>query len=354
MKSAQIIKIKEKLSIVDLPDPKPRDTQVLVRIEASGVCHSDIHLWEGGYQGAAGTFLKVEDRGVKFPITPGHEISGEIEAIGESVSGFSVGDRVVVYPWIGEGSCPACRVAQENLCDTPRTIGIYRDGGYSELVLVPNFRYLVKIDNMDVNSSASLACSGLTAFNAVKKAAVGPGESIVIIGAGGLGLMSVQIARAITNATIVVVDVDDKRLAEAKKLGAHEVVNSSKVDPVEDIKRLTNSLGTEAVIDFVNNNRTAPISINMLRKRGKLVMVGLFGGALELSLPVIPLRGFTITGAYTGSFNDLVELVNLAKTGKIKSVVNRTYKLDDANQALDDLRAGKIVGRAVLNPNNKS
>ncbi len=352
MKSAQIIKIKEKLSIVDLPDPKPRDTQVLVRIEASGVCHSDIHLWEGGYEGAAGTFLKVEDRGVKFPITPGHEISGKIEAIGDSVTGFNVGDKVVVYPWIGEGSCPACRVGQENLCDTPRTIGIYRDGGYSELVLVPNFRYLVKIDNLDVNSSASLACSGLTAYNAVKKATVGPGESIVIIGAGGLGLMSVQIARATTNSRIVVVDVDDKRLSEAKKLGAHEVVNSSKSDPVQEIKNLTNALGAEAVVDFVNNNRTAPVAINMLRKRGKLVMVGLFGGALELSLPVIPLRGFTITGAYTGSFNDLVELVNLAKTGAMKSVVNRTYKLDDANQALEDLRAGKIVGRAVLNPNN--
>ena len=352
MKSAQIIKIKEKLSIVDLPDPKPRDSQVLVRIEASGVCHSDIHLWEGGYEGAAGTFLKVEDRGVKFPITPGHEISGKIEAIGDAVSGFNVGDKVVVYPWIGEGSCPACRVAQENLCDTPKTIGIYRDGGYSELVLVPNFRYLVKIDNLDVNSSASLACSGLTAYNAVKKATVGPGESIVIIGAGGLGLMSVQIARTTTNSRIVVVDVDDKRLSEAKKLGAHEVVNSSKGDPVEEIKNLTNALGAEAVIDFVNNNRTAPVAINMLRKRGKLVMVGLFGGALELSLPVIPLRGLTITGAYTGSFNDLVELVNLAKTGAMKSVVNRTYKLDDANQALEDLRAGKIVGRAVLNPNN--
>lgn len=352
MKSAQIIKIKEKLSIVDLPDPKPRDSQVLVRIEASGVCHSDIHLWEGGYEGAAGTFLKVEDRGVKFPITPGHEISGKIQAIGDAVSGFNVGDKVVVYPWIGEGSCPACRVAQENLCDTPKTIGIYRDGGYSELVLVPNFRYLVKIDNLDVNSSASLACSGLTAYNAVKKAMVGPGESIVIIGAGGLGLMSVQIARTTTNSRIVVVDVDDKRLLEAKKLGAHEVVNSSKGDPIEEIKNLTNALGAEAVIDFVNNNRTAPVAINMLRKRGKLVMVGLFGGALELSLPVIPLRGFTITGAYTGSFNDLVELVNLAKTGAMKSVVNRTYKLDDANQALEDLRAGKIVGRAVLNPNS--
>jgi len=324
----------------------------LVRIEASGVCHSDIHLWEGGYEGAAGTFLKVEDRGVKFPITPGHEISGRIEAIGESVTGFNVGDKVVVYPWIGEGSCPACRVGQENLCDTPRTIGIYRDGGYSELVLVPNFRYLVKIDDMDVNASASLACSGLTAYNAVKKAKVAPGESIVIIGAGGLGLMSVQLARAITNSRIIVVDVDDKRLSEAKKLGAHEVVNSSKMDPVQDIKNLTNSLGAEAVIDFVNNNRTAPLSINMLRKRGKLVMVGLFGGALELSLPTVPLRGLTITGAYTGSFNDLVDLVNLSKTGAIRSVVNRTYKLDEANQALDDLRSGKIVGRAVLNPNS--
>jgi propanol-preferring alcohol dehydrogenase len=220
------------------------------------------------------------------------------------------------------------------------------------LVLVPNFRYLVKIDSLDANSSASLACSGLTAYNAVKKATVAPGESIVIIGAGGLGLMSVQIAKAITNSRIVVVDVDDKRLSEAKKLGAHEVVNSSKADPVEDIKNLTNALGAEAVIDFVNNNRTSPLAINMLRKRGKLVMVGLFGGALELSLPLVPLRGFTITGAYTGSFNDLVDLVNLSKTGAIKSVVNRTYKLDDANQALEDLRAGKIVGRAVLNPNN--
>ena len=352
MKSAQIIKIKEKLSIVDLPEPKPRDTQVLIRIEASGVCHSDIHLWEGGYEGAGGAFLKVEDRGVKFPITPGHEISGRIEAIGESVSGFSVGDKVLVYPWIGEGACPACRIGQENLCDTPRTIGIYRDGGYSELVLVPNFRYLVKIDDMDVNASASLACSGLTAYNAVKKAKVAPGESIVIIGAGGLGLMSVQLARAITNSRIIVVDVDDKRLSEAKKLGAHEVVNSSKMDPVQDIKNLTNSLGAEAVIDFVNNNRTAPLSINMLRKRGKLVMVGLFGGALELSLPTIPLRGLNITGAYTGSFNDLVDLVNLSKTGAIRSVVNRTYKLGEANQALDDLRSGKIVGRAVLNPNS--
>ena len=289
---------------------------------------------------------------MKFPVTPGHEISGKIEAIGDSVSGFNVGETVVVYPWIGEGSCPACRVGQENLCDSPRTIGIYRDGGYSELVLVPNFRYLVKIDNLDVNSSASMACSGLTAYNAVKKATVAPGESIVIIGAGGLGLMSVQIAKAITNSRIVVVDVDDKRLSEAKKLGAHDVVNSSKADPVEDIKNLTNSLGAEAVIDFVNNNRTAPASINMLRKRGKLVMVGLFGGALELTLPIVPLRGFTITGAYTGSFNDLVDLINLSKTGAIRSVVNRTYKLDEANQALEDLRSGKIVGRAVLNPNN--
>ena len=351
MKSARITKIKEKLSITELADPKPRDTQVVVRIEAAGVCHSDLHLWEGGYVGPQGKMLKVEDRGVKFPLTPGHEISGKVEAIGESVTGIEVGDRVVVYPWIGEGSCPACIGGEENLCDSPKTVGIYRDGGYSHLVLVPNYRYLVKIGDLDIESSASLACSGLTAYNAVKKAKTDPGEHIVIIGAGGLGLMSIQIAKAITNSRIIVVDVDDKKLDEAKKLGAHETVNSGQIEPVQGIKNLTNMQGAEAVIDFVNNSRTAPNSVDMLRKRGKLIMVGLFGGALELNLPLIPLRGYTLTGAYTGSYYDLVELINLAKMGLIKSVVSKRYELEQVNEALDDLRNGKIIGRAVLKPN---
>jgi alcohol dehydrogenase, propanol-preferring len=350
MRSARIVKTKEPLSLEDLGTPKPKNEQVLVRVESAGVCHSDLHLWEGGYAGPQGVFMKVEDRGVKFPLTPGHEVAGRIEEIGESVTGFQRGERILVYPWIGEGLCPACRVGEENLCDLPRTLGIYQDGGYSELVLVPSHKYLVKIQNLDISASASLACSGLTAYTAVKKANAQASETMVLVGAGGLGLMAVQLAKAITNAQVVIVDVDDKKLSEAKRLGADQTINSLSTDAVKGIKDLTGGIGSEIVIDFVNNAKTAQTTINMLRKRGRLIMVGLFGGALELNLPLIPLRAFTLTGAYTGKFSDLIDLVALAKSGKIQSVVSRKYKLDEVNQALEELKGGKIIGRAVLNP----
>ena len=151
MKSARIVKTKEPLHIEDLRIPKPKHEQVLVRVESAGVCHSDLHLWEGGYAGPQGVFMKVEDRGVKFPLTPGHEVAGRVEEVGESVTGFRTGERVLVYPWIGEGLCPACRIGEENLCDLPRTLGIYQDGGYSELILVPSYKYLVKIHELPIH-----------------------------------------------------------------------------------------------------------------------------------------------------------------------------------------------------------
>ena len=350
MKAARIVKTKEPLEIKDVSILRPKNDQVLVRVESAGVCHSDLHLWDGGYAGPQGVFMKVEDRGVKFPLTPGHEIAGMIEEMGESATGFSKGDKVLVYPWIGEGTCPACRIGEENICDAPRSLGVYQDGGYSEMVLVPSHKYLVKLQGIDPDSAASLACSGLTAYTAVKKASAQAGDTLIIVGAGGLGLMAVQIAKAITNARVAIVDIDDKKLAEAKRLGADELVNSGAGDSVKVIKDITNNLGAEAVIDFVNNAKTAPNSINMLRKRGRLVMVGLFGGSLELNLPLVPLRAFTLTGAYTGKFADLVELVALARMKKIQSVVSRRFKLEDANDALEELKSGKIIGRAVINP----
>jgi alcohol dehydrogenase, propanol-preferring len=209
---------------------------------------------------------------------------------------------------------------------------------------------LIRTDGLDINSIASLACSGLTAYTAVKKANVQAGDTLVIVGAGGLGLMAVQLAKAITNARIIIADINDSKLQEAKRLGAHETINSITADPVKTIKDITGGLGSEAVLDFVNNTKTAPNSINMLRKRGKLVMVGLFGGSLDMNLALIPLRAYTLTGAYTGKFADLVELIALAKMGKIQSVVSKKFRLDEANEALEELKAGKIIGRAVLNP----
>ena len=199
MKGAQIIKTNEPLVINEVERPKPEGNQVLVRVAATGVCHSDLHLWEGGYAGPKGVFMKVEDRGVKFPLIPGHEISGTIEEAGSGVNKFNVGDKVLVYPWLGEGTCPACLSGEQNLCDNPRTLGIYQDGGYAQYVLIPDSKFLIKLDHLEFDSASSLACSGLTAYNAVKKAKPIPGledrHNIVIVGAGGLGLMAVQVAK---------------------------------------------------------------------------------------------------------------------------------------------------------------
>jgi len=350
MKAARIIRPKEPLAIESVPTPKPKGTQILIKVMSTGVCHSDLHLWEGGYAGPAGIIMKVEDRGVRFPLIPGHEVAGIVEGFGEDVEGFRTGERVLVYPWIGEGLCPACRAGEENLCDKPHSLGVYQDGGYAEYVLVPHYKYLVKIGEQSMDDVASLACSGLTAFSAIKNAGVKPEEFLVIVGAGGLGLMGVQIAKMLTNSTIAVLDLDDKRLDEARKLGADYTINSSSKDPAKEIKDLTNGLGADAIVDFVNASKTVGTDINLLRKRGRLVLVGLFGGSVELNLALMPLRAFKIIGSYTGKYTDLVELVSLAKKGVIRSVVSRRFKLDEANDALTQLKEGKIIGRAVIAP----
>lgn len=355
MKGAQIIKTNQPLEVNEVEIPKPTNKQVLIKVIASGVCHSDLHLWEGGYAGPKGIFMKVEDRGVKFPLIPGHEISGKIEGLGQNVTDFSIEESVLVYPWLGEGTCPACVTGEQNLCDSPRTLGIYQDGGYAQYVLVPDSKFLIKLGNLEFDSASSLACSGLTAYNAVRKAEPSPSlenHNIVIVGAGGLGLMGVQIAKAIYHSKITVIDVNDQKLAEATRLGADNVINSKeKQDVIKEVKDLTNGFGSDVVIDFVNNNITSVNSFNMLRKRGKQIMVGLFGGSMELNLPMIPLRGYTLTGAYTGTFKDLTELVSLASEGKVRTVLDKRFSLDQVNEALLDLKNGKIIGRAIINPN---
>ena len=171
MQAARIVKLNEPLQIQDLQTPKPRGSQILIKIQSVGVCHSDVHVWEGYYEGIDGQQLKTTDRGVKYPLTPGHEIAGVVDDFGEESEGFNKNDKVLVYPWIGDGVCPACRMGEENLCDKPRLLGVYVDGGYAEYVFVPSYRYLVKIGNdMDMDTTAPLSCAGLTAYGAVKNA----------------------------------------------------------------------------------------------------------------------------------------------------------------------------------------
>src|SRR6266540_2388830 len=354
MKAARIVKPRQQLEIQEMEALQPRGSQVLIKVHASGVCHSDIHLWEGGYDGVEGQFLKATDRGVRYPLTPGHEIAGTVEQLGEEVNKeiIKVDETVIVYPWIGEGICPACRVGNENLCDKPRSLGIYTDGGYAEYVLVPNYKYLVPVgDNLNLDEAATLSCSALTAYGAVKNAKLMPDENVIVVGAGGgLGLMAVQLAKAITGAKIIAMDVDDQKLDVANKKGADHVINSKREDPVKVVHELTNKLGADAVIDFVNATKTAETNMQLLRRRAKVVLVGLFGSELKLGLVSMPTRAYRLIGSYTGNLNDLVELVSLAKRRVIEPVVSNRFKLEQATQALQMLKDGKILGRAVLNP----
>ena len=351
MKAARIVEVNQPLELQDLQTPKPKGAQVLVKVEAAGVCHSDIHLWEGGYEGPGGTFLKTTDRGVKYPVTPGHEVAGIVESMGEQVEGFSKNERMLVYPWIGEGLCPACRAGEENLCDKPRSLGIYTEGGYSEYVLVPSFKYLVRLgDEMDMDASATLSCSALTAYGAVKNTGIKPDDNVVIVGAGGLGLMAIQLAKAVTGARIIAMDIDDSKLQAAKSNGVDVTVNSKKEDPVKAIMELTDKMGADAVIDFVNASKTVETDMQILRRRARVVLVGLFGGALQLNLVSMPTRAYKLIGSYTGTLTDMVELVSLARRAVIKPVISDRFKLDQATEALSNLKAGKIIGRGVINP----
>ena len=349
MKSAQIIEPNKPLQINEIVLPNPNGNQVIIRVKSTGVCHSDLHLWEGGYDTGDG-FMKVTDRGVKFPVTPGHEVVGTVEQIGDSVEGVNIGDLVLIYPWIGCEQCPTCENGDTNLCESPKSLGVFQNGGYAEYVLVPDSKFLAKINNLDPDAAASLACSGLTAFTAIKKALVNKPENILIVGAGGLGLMGVQIAKALTNSNIICADLDDEKLNSAKKLGATHIVNTKEPDAIKEIMSICNEKGVDSIIDFVNAPPTVKMNLSIIRKRGNMVLVGLFGGSVDLSLVSIPLKAITIQGAYTGNYNDMIELIQLAESGVINPIVSKHYTLDEANIALEDLKNRKIIGRAVINP----
>ena len=349
MKSAQIIEPNKPLQINEIVLPNPNGNQVIIKVKSTGVCHSDLHLWEGGYDTGDG-FMKVTDRGVKFPVTPGHEVVGTVEQIGDSVEGVNIGDLVLVYPWIGCEQCPTCQNGDTNLCESPKSLGVFQNGGYAEYVLVPDSKFLAKINNLDPDAAASLACSGLTAFTAIKKALVNNPENILIVGAGGLGLMGVQIAKALTNSNIICADLDDKKLNSAKELGATHIVNTKEPDAIKEIMSICNEKGVDSIIDFVNAPPTVKMDLSIIRKCGNIVLVGLFGGSVDLSLVSVPLKAITIQGAYTGNYNDMIELIRLAQSGVINPIVSKHYTLDEVNIALEDLKNRKIIGRAVINP----
>ena len=194
---------------MERPTPVPTGSEVLLKVLAAGVCHSDIHIWDGYYDMGGGRKIQLTDRGIKLPLTMGHENVGEVVALGPDATGVHIGDRRLVFPWIGCGTCKVCREDEEQLCMAARSLGVYRNGGYADHLLVPHPRYLLDIGDMPPERAAPLACSGVTTYGALKKlGSMIVNEPVVIIGAGGLGLMALALLKAMGGIGAIVVDID--------------------------------------------------------------------------------------------------------------------------------------------------
>jgi len=347
MRAWAVVENGKPLVELELPTPEPKGTEVLLEVTHCGVCHSDLHIWEGYYDLGGGEKLSLIDRGVSLPLAMGHEVVGRVVKLGPEAKGVKVGDLRIVYPWVGCGTCRACQSDEDNMCLTPKSIGVYQHGGYATHVLAPHPRHLVDPGSIDPAVAATYACSGITVYSAIQKAMpLEPDEPVVLIGAGGLGMNAIEILKAIGHRHIIVVDVSPEKREAAAARGAKVVDGAG-----EDVaRRIMETAGgpVPAVIDLVNGTATARAGFGALRKGGKLIQVGLFGGELRLPLPLMAIRALTVQGSYVGTVKDLRALVALAQSGKLAPLPVTTLPQREANAALMRLRDGQVTGRIVL------
>ena len=349
MRAWAVVENGKPLQEIELPTPEPTGTEVLIEVTHCGVCHSDLHIWEGYYDVGGGQKMSLVDRGVTLPLAMGHEIVGRVAKLGPDAKGVKVGDLRIVYPWLGCGTCETCLAEEDNMCvKAARSLGVYQNGGYGTHVIAPHPRHLIELGNVDPAVAATYACSGITVYSAIKKAMpIPPNEAIVLVGAGGLGLNAIKVLLALKHQNIISVDISEEKRATALKAGAHKVVDGNGPDVT---KRIIDAAGGPvlAVIDLVNGTQTARFAFGALRKGGKLVQVGLFGGELMLPLPIMAIRALTVQGSYVGNPKELRELIQLAQEGSLTALPVATVPQNQADSALMRLRDGKVTGRLVL------
>jgi len=327
--------------LTEVDRPVPRGGEVLVRVTAAGLCHSDLHVID------AGLFPP--------PFTLGHEVAGRVAAAGPEATGVAPGDAVVVYgPW-GCGACPRCLAGRDNYCDRRSSlgwagVGLGRDGGMAEFVLVPSGRYLTAIGDLDPAQAAPLTDAGLTPYHAVQRcrAALGVGSTVAVIGIGGLGHLAVQLLRALTPSQVIAVDVREEALALAAKCGAHVCLPAAP-DTDRHARRAAGGPGADVVLDFAGTDATLELAARSLRADGELVIVGSGGGQLTVRKPGPLPAGARLSLPFWGTRDELSEVVTLARAGALSVEVER-FPIAAAAEAIARLRAGKLAGRAVLIP----
>lgn len=330
-----------KTELGTVPQPEAGPGEVLVRIGAAGVCHSDLHIIDA-----------PDALGMPIPLTLGHENAGWVEALGPSVTGFDRGEAVAIYGIVGCGTCVACLAGRDNECRRipPGGIGLSRDGGMAEFVVVPA-RQLVPIGDLDVAQAAPLTDAGLTPYHAINVTRRGlrPSSTCVVIGVGGLGHMAVQVLTATTASRIVAVDVRDEALRLARDIGAHETIRSDQ-NAAASIRELVGSPpgGADVILDFVGSPSTVDLARAVVTAGGDIAIVGLAGGALPVGFGTLPFE-VRVSVPFWGTRAELADVIALARAGRIRAHVER-FSLEDAQQAYDTLRAGRLKGRAVVMP----
>lgn len=330
-------------TVVDAP--QPQGSEVLVRIARCGVCHSDLHMQDGYFLLGDGKQLDVR-AGRTLPFTLGHEIAGQVESAGPDAK-VAPGTKVAIYPWIGCGQCAACKAGDENICAAPRHLGITVDGGFATHVLIPHPRYLIDYAPLSPSYAGALMCSGLTAYAALKRLSDRAGRApLLLVGLGGVGLMGLALARAMVGGPVFVADIDAKKREAALAAGA-----AAAFDPADAGARkaiLKASGGIYAACDFVGSDKSLNFATGVLAKGGKVVVTGLLGGAFTTAVAMFPLKAMTIEGTTTGTLAEARELIDLVRAKNIASPPIAERPLAHAQTTLDDLRAGRIVGRVVL------
>ena len=347
MLSYDVVEWGQPLQPREHPTPVPKGTEVLLRLSHCGVCHSDVHIRKGYFDMGGGKHFHMRERGMQPPITLGHEPFGRVIAAGPDAPDAPIGQDRLVCPWIGCGDCARCNEGQDNHCTSPRWIGIQWAGGYADHLLIPHPRYMVDASGVDPAWAATLACSGLTTYSAVAKLAPIPrDEWVAVMGAGGLGLMSIGMLRAMGHERVIAVDIDPGKFDAARQAGAAACVDIRTADAVKRLQEIAGG-PLYGAVDLVNNEATAKLGLAALRKGGRMIMVGLYGGEIPLSLVAVVQRALTIVGSNVGTVAELREVVALARAGKLPRIPIETRPLSEVSRTLDELEAGTIVGRVV-------
>lgn len=350
MRAWAVVETGKPLQEIELPTPEPTGSQVLLEVTHAGVCHSDLHIWEGEYDLGSRGKMKLSDRGVKLPLAMGHEIVGRVVKWGPAAEGhgLAVGQTRIVFPWVGCGTCARCRAEEDNMCLQGKALGVFQNGGYATHVLAPEPRHLVDPGNLDPALAATYACSGITVLSAINKVMpLEPDEPLVLVGAGGLGLQAIAVLKAMGHRRIVSVDLSAEKLQAARAAGASDTLEATGGDVTGRLIALCGG-PVMAVIDLVNGTQTARFAFDALTKGGKLVQVGLFGGELTLPLPLMAMRAITVQGSYVGNPKELRALVALGQGGTLPAIPITREPLRNADSALRRLHAGQVTGRIVL------